>query len=156
MPPIPHPPSPCPLAWAVPHPLAQPSGHAVPGPSSQAGHWAVPLRPPSGPLWPPLPLSCPLHHLPQADPAPCLVPHVGYNAWREFCNLRRLHTRADLGSVIANGSVADGIMRLYQHPDNVDVWLGGLAEDLLPGARTGPLFACLIGRQMKALRDGDR
>ncbi|KAK1333318.1 hypothetical protein QTO34_006859 [Cnephaeus nilssonii] len=80
----------------------------------------------------------------------------GYNAWREFCGLRRLHTRADLGSVIANGSVADRIMRLYRHPDNVDVWLGGLAEDLLPGARTGPLFACLIGRQMKALRDGDR
>ncbi|OXB70481.1 UNVERIFIED_CONTAM: hypothetical protein H355_003774, partial [Colinus virginianus] len=26
----------------------------------------------------------------------------------------------------------------------------------LPGARTGPLFACLIGKQMKALRDGDR
>nr|KAF6308580.1 thyroid peroxidase [Myotis myotis] len=80
----------------------------------------------------------------------------GYNAWREFCGLPRLHTQADLGSVIANGSVADRIMRLYQHPDNVDVWLGGLAEDLLPGARTGPLFACLIGRQMKALRDGDR
>lgn len=84
------------------------------------------------------------------------MPCAGYNAWREFCGLRRLHTRADLGSVIANGSVADRIMHLYQHPDNVDVWLGGLAEDLLPGARTGPLFACLIGRQMKALRDGDR
>ncbi|XP_045434784.1 thyroid peroxidase, partial [Pipistrellus kuhlii] len=80
----------------------------------------------------------------------------GYNAWREFCGLRRLHTRADLGSVIANGSVADRILRLYRHPDHVDVWLGGLAEDPLPGARTGPLFACLIGRQMKALRDGDR
>ncbi|XP_042070084.1 thyroid peroxidase [Haplochromis burtoni] len=32
----------------------------------------------------------------------------------------------------------------------------GLVERLLPGSRTGPLFACLIGRQMKVLRDGDR
>lgn len=45
---------------------------------------------------------------------------------------------------------------MYEHPDNIDVWLGGLVEKFLPGARTGPLFACLIGRQMKAVRDGDR
>lgn len=50
----------------------------------------------------------------------------------------------------------DRIMALYKHTDNIDVWLGGLAEDFLPGARTGPLFACIIGKQMKALRDGDR
>ncbi|XP_066241044.1 thyroid peroxidase [Saccopteryx leptura] len=80
----------------------------------------------------------------------------GYNDWREFCGLPRLHTRADLSRAIANRSVADQIIDLYKHPDNIDVWLGGLAEDFLPGARTGPLFACIIGRQMKALRDGDR
>lgn len=45
---------------------------------------------------------------------------------------------------------------MYKHPDNIDVWLGGLVERFLPGARTGSLFACLIGRQMKAVRDGDR
>ncbi|XP_019501829.1 PREDICTED: thyroid peroxidase [Hipposideros armiger] len=80
----------------------------------------------------------------------------GYNEWRGFCGLPRLQTRADLGSAVASGSVADRLLDLYKHPDNIDVWLGGLVEDFLPGARTGPLFACLIGRQMKALRDGDR
>ncbi|XP_077700440.1 thyroid peroxidase isoform X6 [Canis aureus] len=80
----------------------------------------------------------------------------GYNAWREFCGLGRLHTRAELRSAVANATLAGRIMDLYGHPDNIDVWLGGLAEPLLPRARTGPLFACLIGRQMKALRDGDR
>ncbi|XP_010846741.1 PREDICTED: thyroid peroxidase [Bison bison bison] len=64
--------------------------------------------------------------------------------------------RADLGAATANGSMADRILDLYGHPDNIDVWLGGLAESFLPGARTGPLFACLVGKQMKALRDGDR
>ncbi|KAF6321863.1 thyroid peroxidase [Rhinolophus ferrumequinum] len=79
----------------------------------------------------------------------------GYNEWREFCGLARLQTRADLSSAMASGSMADRLLDLYKHPDNIDVWLGGLAEALLPGARTGPLFACLIGRQMKALRNGD-
>uniref|UniRef100_A0A8C3WJG6 Thyroid peroxidase n=1 Tax=Catagonus wagneri TaxID=51154 RepID=A0A8C3WJG6_9CETA len=79
----------------------------------------------------------------------------GYNEWREFCGLSRLKTRADLSAATANGSVADRILGLYQHPDNIDVWLGGLAESFLPGARTGPLFACIIGKQLRALRDGD-
>uniref|UniRef100_A0A2K6UMP7 Thyroid peroxidase n=1 Tax=Saimiri boliviensis boliviensis TaxID=39432 RepID=A0A2K6UMP7_SAIBB len=79
----------------------------------------------------------------------------GYNAWREFCGLPRLETPADLRMAIASRSVAAKILDLYKHPDNIDVWLGGLAENFLPGARTGPLFACLIGKQMKALRDGD-
>lgn len=52
--------------------------------------------------------------------------------------------------------VAEIILKIYKHFDNIDVWLGGLVEKLLPGSRTGPLFACLIGKQMKALRDGDR
>lgn len=84
------------------------------------------------------------------------VPRAGYNDWREFCGLPRLLTRDDLSSVIANGNITDRIMGLYKHLDNIDVWLGGLVEALLPSARTGPLFACIIGRQMKALRDGDR
>nr|XP_027793567.1 thyroid peroxidase [Marmota flaviventris] len=80
----------------------------------------------------------------------------GYNRWREFCGLPQLETAADLSRAIANRSVVRKLMDLYKHPDNIDVWLGGLVEDFLPRARTGPLFACIIGRQMKALRDGDR
>nr|XP_031540601.1 thyroid peroxidase [Vicugna pacos] len=80
----------------------------------------------------------------------------GYNEWRKFCGLSTLQTQADLAAAMANRSVADRILALYRHPDNIDVWLGGLAEKFLPGARTGPLFACIIGKQMKALRDGDR
>lgn len=52
--------------------------------------------------------------------------------------------------------VAEKIAQIYKHPDNIDVWLGGLVEYMLPGSRTGPLFACLIGKQMRVIRDGDR
>ncbi|XP_075925112.1 thyroid peroxidase [Petromyzon marinus] len=80
----------------------------------------------------------------------------GYNDWRQFCGLSRLETAADLSRAISSPDLVAKLMELYGHPNNVDVWLGGLAEDLLPDSRVGPLFACLIGRQMKALRDGDR
>ncbi|XP_054533635.1 thyroid peroxidase isoform X5 [Pan troglodytes] len=91
----------------------------------------------------------------QAFFSPWTLLRGGYNEWREFCGLPRLETPADLSTAITSRSVADKILDLYKHPDNVDVWLGGLAENFLPRARTGPLFACLIGKQMKALRDGD-
>jgi len=45
---------------------------------------------------------------------------------------------------------------LYLIKRNIDIWLAGLAEDLLPGSRVGPTFACLLSRQFKFLRDGDR
>uniref|UniRef100_F6W3T9 Thyroid peroxidase n=1 Tax=Xenopus tropicalis TaxID=8364 RepID=F6W3T9_XENTR len=80
----------------------------------------------------------------------------GYNDWREFCGLSRLATPADLINAVSDQKLVAKMIALYSHPDNIDVWLGGLAEDFLPGARTGPLFACLIGKQMQALREGDR
>uniref|UniRef100_A0A3Q1GWG7 Thyroid peroxidase n=1 Tax=Acanthochromis polyacanthus TaxID=80966 RepID=A0A3Q1GWG7_9TELE len=80
----------------------------------------------------------------------------GYNAWREFCGLKRIRTLDDLKEVVGDNMVAEKILNMYKHLDNIDVWLGGLVEKLLPDSRVGPLFACLIGKQMKALRDGDR
>uniref|UniRef100_A0A672J9W0 Thyroid peroxidase n=1 Tax=Salarias fasciatus TaxID=181472 RepID=A0A672J9W0_SALFA len=80
----------------------------------------------------------------------------GYNSWREFCGLSRVESLEDLREIVRDDEVAEKILRMYGHPDNIDVWLGGLVENLLPGSRTGPLFACLIGRQMKAVREGDR
>uniref|UniRef100_A0A3Q3VVY8 Uncharacterized protein n=1 Tax=Mola mola TaxID=94237 RepID=A0A3Q3VVY8_MOLML len=80
----------------------------------------------------------------------------GYNEWREFCGLKRIKTLDDFQEVVKDCKVAKKILEIYKHPDNIDVWLGGLVEKFLPGARVGPLFACLIGKQMKALCDGDR
>ncbi|XP_034530636.1 thyroid peroxidase [Notolabrus celidotus] len=80
----------------------------------------------------------------------------GYNNWRAFCGLKTIRTLEDFTEVIGDYKIAQKILKIYKHPDNIDVWLGGLVELVLPGSRTGPLFACLIGKQMKALRDGDR
>ncbi|XP_016518015.1 thyroid peroxidase isoform X3 [Poecilia formosa] len=94
--------------------------------------------------------------LQQALFSPWRIVKEGYNDWRGFCGLKRIATLDDLAEVVRDRRVAEKILHLYQHPDNIDVWLGGLVENFLPGSRTGPLFACLIGKQMKLLRDGDR
>lgn len=80
----------------------------------------------------------------------------GYNKWRAFCGLEPIRTLEDLSEIMGDKTVAKKILSLYKHPDNIDVWLGGLVEKLLPGSRTGPLFSCLIAKQMRVLRDGDR
>ncbi|XP_068166580.1 eosinophil peroxidase-like [Antennarius striatus] len=79
-----------------------------------------------------------------------------YGAWREFCGLSVPRTEAELAGVMNNARLARRLVRIYGTPLNIDPWLGGVAEPLLPGARVGPLVACLVSRQYKFIRGGDR
>jgi peroxidase len=78
-----------------------------------------------------------------------------YMAYREFCNLPTSKTFEGLAD-ISNEHVKQKLKELYGHPDNIDIWAGGILEDQVPGAKVGPLFRCLLIEQMKRLRDGDR
>lgn len=78
-----------------------------------------------------------------------------YMAYRKFCNLPTSETFEGLHD-ISNHNVKEKLKKLYGHPDNIDIWAGGILEDQLPGAKVGPLFRCLLIEQMKNLRDGDR
>ncbi|XP_041828509.1 eosinophil peroxidase-like [Melanotaenia boesemani] len=80
----------------------------------------------------------------------------GYNAWRKFCGLSQPRNRAELRRVLNNANLANRLLELYKTPDNIDVWLGGVAEPFVPGGRVGPLFACLIAKQFHRIRQGDR
>ncbi|KAM9208871.1 myeloperoxidase [Dugong dugon] len=80
----------------------------------------------------------------------------GYNAWRRFCGLPQPNTVGELGTVMKNLTLAQKLMDLYGTPNNIDIWMGGVAEPLQPDGRVGPLLACLIGTQFRKLRDGDR
>lgn len=52
--------------------------------------------------------------------------------------------------------VAARLARAARTPDSLDLWVGGLAEDHVPGALVGPTFHRILTRQFRALRDGDR
>ncbi|XP_021033325.1 eosinophil peroxidase [Mus caroli] len=80
----------------------------------------------------------------------------GYNAWRRFCGLSQPRNLAQLSRVLKNQDLARKFLRLYKTPDNIDIWVGAIAEPLLPGARVGPLLACLFENQFRRARDGDR
>lgn len=77
----------------------------------------------------------------------------GYNALRVAYGLAPQATFADVTSV---ASVQAALSVLYNNPDEVDGWVGGLAEDHAPGAHVGELFLRIIGEQFERVRDGDR
>ncbi|VDO52921.1 unnamed protein product [Haemonchus placei] len=80
----------------------------------------------------------------------------GYTEYRRFCNLSVPQTWDDLAADIPDASVRAKMRSLYGDPANVDLWVGGIAEQRLPDALMGPTFACIIGDQFRRLRDGDR
>ncbi|XP_061527525.1 eosinophil peroxidase-like [Phycodurus eques] len=80
----------------------------------------------------------------------------GYNQWRKFCGLSQPQNEAELAAVLKNTDLAKKFLDLYGTPENIDVWMGGIAEPLVKGGRVGELFACLIGIQFKKIREGDR
>ncbi|KAK3918578.1 Peroxidasin, partial [Frankliniella fusca] len=79
-----------------------------------------------------------------------------YNAYREKCGLASAITFDDLRHEISSQEVRDKLKELYGHPGNVDLWVGGILEDQVDGAKVGPTFRCLLVEQFKRLRDGDR
>ncbi|XP_030372346.1 peroxidasin, partial [Scaptodrosophila lebanonensis] len=80
----------------------------------------------------------------------------GYNVYRQFCNLTVAQSFDDLSAEISNSAIREKLRELYGHPDNIDVWLGGILEDQVEGGKVGPLFQCLLVEQFRRLRDGDR
>ncbi|KAK0180622.1 hypothetical protein PV327_002985 [Microctonus hyperodae] len=80
----------------------------------------------------------------------------GYTQWRKFCNMSKAETFDDLAAEISSPRVRRKLHELYGHPGNIDVWVGGILEDQLPGAKVGPLFKCLLLEQFQRTRNGDR
>jgi hypothetical protein len=76
-----------------------------------------------------------------------------YNDMREAMGLARAR---DFGDVSRDPEVRRRLAAAYDHVDDIDLWVGGLAERPLGGALVGPLVRAIVADQFEALRDGDR
>ena len=72
--------------------------------------------------------------------------------------------RMDLGlapvtsfdQITSDPDVQARLESVYDHVDEVDIWVGALAEDHLPGSSTGELIRTVLVDQFERIRAGDR
>lgn len=76
-----------------------------------------------------------------------------YNRVRRAFGLRPARNFGDISS---NPQVREALASVYDSVEDVDLWVGGLAEDTLEDALVGELIATVLRDQFEALRDGDR
>jgi hypothetical protein len=76
-----------------------------------------------------------------------------YNSMRAAYGLPKVTSFAQITS---NADLQQKLQSLYGSVDNIDAWVGGLAEDHVGGGNTGPLIRRVLSDQFQRLRDGDR
>lgn len=76
-----------------------------------------------------------------------------FNTVRVACGLAPL---ASFAQLTGDQARAQGLATLYGSPDNLDPWVGFLAEDPAPGGLVGPTLRVVLIKQFTRLRDGDR
>jgi hypothetical protein len=79
---------------------------------------------------------------------------ANYNAVRVAYGLPAIPDgRWDL--ISSDPTIQAKLQQLYQNVNNIDLWVGALAEDHVPGTSTGPLIRAGLIDQFTRLRDGD-
>ncbi|XP_058057082.1 chorion peroxidase-like [Anopheles bellator] len=74
-----------------------------------------------------------------------------YNDYREWAGLPRISSFEQFGPV------GERLAAVYDSPEDVDLWIGGLLEPPAPGgALFGQTFASIFGEQFARLKFGDR
>ena len=76
-----------------------------------------------------------------------------YNTVREAFGLDRVTNFAEITS---DADLQNSLEQLYGSVDDIDAWIGMMAEDLLPGASVGETLFTVLQDQFLRLRDGDR
>src|SRR5262249_48239466 len=76
-----------------------------------------------------------------------------YNTIRAAYGLPRV---TNFNQITSDNGLRLKLKQLYGNVNNIDAWVGGLAEDHVPGTSTGPLIHAALVNQFTRLRDGDR
>ena len=80
----------------------------------------------------------------------------GLPGYAETREAHGLPPAAGFEDVTADPEVQARLAQVYDDVEALDLWVGGLAEDPVPGGHLGPLFTRMLAEQFEALRDGDR
>ena len=78
---------------------------------------------------------------------------ASYNETRIALGLEPASSFADISSIPETQAK---LAEAYATANDVDLWVGGLAEDKMPGALVGEVFFAILKDQFERLRDGDR
>jgi len=76
-----------------------------------------------------------------------------YNTLREIFGLDVIH---EFTEITSNPELAADLNVLYENVDNIDAWVGILAEDHMPGKSTGETIHRILSEQFDLLRQADR
>jgi len=76
-----------------------------------------------------------------------------YNTVRASYGLPRV---TSFDQITSDPETQQKLQALYGTVDNIDLWVGSLAEDHVRGASVGPTLQAVISDQFERLRDGDR
>ena len=79
-----------------------------------------------------------------------------YPAWKQFCQNRFGDALPEELFQFSNELTKIRFLQTYGALDTVDLWVGGLAEEPIPGGVIGPTFACIFAITFSDLRLGDR
>lgn len=78
-----------------------------------------------------------------------------YNTFREYCGFGRADHWKDLEGVFPNETLSL-YAQVYETPDDIDLWSGGISEIHKKGSMAGPVFSCIMAEGFRNLRFGDR
>jgi hypothetical protein len=82
---------------------------------------------------------------------------AGLPDYNELRNSFQLGNLTSFSQITSNAALAQALSTVYGgNINNVDAWVGMLAEDHVAGASVGPLLLAQIQNQFQRLRDGDR
>ena len=76
-----------------------------------------------------------------------------YNTTRASLGLPKV---TEFSQITSDPTVQAELKEVYGSVDKIDLWVGGLAEDHVPGGNVGPTFEKIIANQFQNIRSGDR
>ena len=81
---------------------------------------------------------------------------VGFPRYNEMRRAFGLPSVQEFSHIASDPETQRRLAAAYNTVDDIDYWIGGLAEDHIPGTTLGQLFTAVFQNHYQATRDGDR